>query len=148
MVTDTLDNTGLYHALGPRIARALDWARCTNLAALEPGRHEIDGDAVFALVSDYATKPRADGRWEAHRRYLDLQIVARGEELIGWAPIGTLAGGDYIPEKDITWLAGDGSFVAMVPGRFMLLWPGDAHMPGIAANEPSPVRKLVVKIAV
>jgi beta-galactosidase beta subunit len=29
----------------------------------------------------------------------------------------------------------------------MILWPGDAHMPGVEAGVPGPVRKVVVKIA-
>ena len=148
MVTDVLVNARLYFGLGDRIARALEWARVTDPTALEPGRIDIDGDRLFALVSDYVTKPLPDGRWEAHRRYLDLQCVAGGNERIGYAPLASLAGGAYIPEKDIAWLEGDGSFVTMEPGRFMLLWPGDGHMPGIAVEEPVPVRKVVVKIAV
>lgn len=148
MIVDVIDNARLYAGVGPRIARALEWMRQTDLGALAPGRVEIDGDRLFALVSDYTSKPRAEGRWEAHRRYLDLQVVAAGVEQVGYAPAATLVAGDYIAEKDISWLEGDGSFVTMAPGRFMLLWPGDAHMPGIAAGEPSPVRKIVMKIAV
>lgn len=148
MIVDVMQNVGLYRALGARIGRALDWAGRTDFSALAPGRIDIDGDRLFALVSDYVSKPPADGRWEAHCRYLDLQIVAAGIERIGYAPAASLGAGDYIPEKDITWLTGDGSFVTMAPGQFMLLWPGDAHMPGIAFGAPSPVRKVVIKIAV
>lgn len=147
MIVDVIENARLYAGVGARIARALEWMALTDLGALAPGRVEIDGDRLFALVSDYTSKPQTEGRWEAHRRYLDLQIVAAGVERIGYGPVTSLVAGDYIAEKDIVWLEGDGSFVTMTPGRFMLLWPGDAHMPGIAAGEPSPVRKVVVKIA-
>lgn len=146
MIIDLLDRIDLYHGLGPRIAHALRWAREQDLTALGLGRHEIDGDALFALVSEYTTKPLAEGRWEAHRKYLDLQCVGAGRELIGYAPLSTLSCGDYITEKDISWHTGDGSFMLMEPGRFMLLWPGDGHMPGIAADTASPVRKVVLKI--
>lgn len=146
MIVDEIRNARLYAGMGRRIARALEWMAQTDLGALAPGRVEIDGDRVFALVSDYTSKPREEGRWEAHRRYLDLQIVAAGIELIGYAPLTSLTAGEYIAEKDIVWLEGDGSLVTMTPGRFMLLWPGDAHMPGLAAADPSPVRKVVVKI--
>lgn len=148
MVTDVFVNAGLYVGLGDRISQALTWAQKIVPAALEPGRVSIDGDRLFALVSDYMTKPLQDGRWEAHRRYVDLQFVVGGHERIGYAPLASLVSGDYIPEKDITWLDGDGSFVTLAPGQFMLLWPGDGHMPGIALEEPRRVRKVVVKIAV
>ncbi|MDO8836451.1 MAG: YhcH/YjgK/YiaL family protein [Vicinamibacterales bacterium] len=148
MVIDLLDNIDLYRGLGPRIAQALHWVRDHDLTALGLGRHEIAGDSLFALVSEYHTKPQAEGRWEAHRKYLDLQCLAAGHELIGYAPLPTLSDGDYIVEKDISWHAGDGRFMLIAPGRFMLLWPGDGHMPGVAVDTPSPVRKVVLKIAV
>lgn len=143
-----MGNAGFYAPLGARIEQALDWLLRTDPGVLAAGRVEIDGDRVYALVSDYTTKNVLEGRWEAHRRYLDLQVVASGTEQIGYAPVTSLVAGDYIAEKDIVWLEGDGSFVTMQPGQFMLLWPGDAHMPGVAVGAPSPVRKIVVKIAV
>jgi YhcH/YjgK/YiaL family protein len=148
MVTDVLVNASLYAGLGDRIARALKWAQDMDPASLELGRIDIDGNRLFALVSDYQTKPLIDGRWEAHRGYLDLQCVAEGIERIGYAPIASLVATDYIPERDITWLEGEGSFVTLEPGRFILLWPGDGHMPGVAVEDPRHVRKVVIKIAV
>ncbi|MBK7541977.1 MAG: YhcH/YjgK/YiaL family protein [Candidatus Competibacteraceae bacterium] len=49
----------------------------TDLNALAEGRHELAGDALFALVQDYHTKPQSEGFWEAHRRYTDLQFIVR-----------------------------------------------------------------------
>jgi YhcH/YjgK/YiaL family protein len=146
MVTDLISNARLYMGLGPFINRALAWVAATDLTKLPVGRQEIDGDNVFALVSEYKTKAMADGKWETHRRYLDLQCVLSGIEQIGYAPASTLAGGDYTPDKDITFLTGTGNFIVAEPGRFMLLWPDDAHMPGMAIGESVPVRKVVVKI--
>ena len=45
-------------------------------------------------------------------------------------------------------LSGQAEFLTLGPGEFMLLWPGDAHMPGIAVGDPAPIKKLVVKIGV
>jgi YhcH/YjgK/YiaL family protein len=148
MVIDQIVNAELYLPLGPRIARALEFLRHTDLTSLEPGRHELDGDRLYALVSEYMSKPVQDGRWEAHRRYIDLQCVASGQERIGYAPVGELTSESHDEAKDMTWLAGSGEFLTLGSGEFMLLWPGDAHMPGIAVDEPAPVRKIVVKIRV
>jgi YhcH/YjgK/YiaL family protein len=74
--------------------------------------------------------------------------VARGVERIGVSPIGQLAGGEYDDKKDVTWLTGTGDFITLDQTRFIILWPGDAHMPGIAAGVPAEVRKVVIKIAV
>jgi YhcH/YjgK/YiaL family protein len=148
MVVDTLDNARLYTPLGTRIAAALDHVASTNLAAAPAGRYELDGDRVFVLVQDYTSKREGDGRWERHRRYIDLQLVVSGRERIGYAPVSTLVEGPYDPDRDIAFLTGRGSYVTLSAGQFMLLWPNDAHMPGIDAGRPEPVRKLVVKIAV
>jgi biofilm protein TabA len=148
MVYDLLSNAHLYTALGPRIALGFRFLAEHDLDALPTGRHEIDGDRVFALVSDYEPKPLSAGRWEAHRRYLDLQYVSKGTERFGIVPIERLAAGEYVPEKDITWLTGTGDHLTLAAGQFAIVWPGDAHMPGLDAGVPGTVRKIVVKIAV
>jgi biofilm protein TabA len=148
MIADLLTNAHLYTALGPRIARALDYLATTDLQALSPGKHEIDGDRLFALVSDYTPKALSAGRWEAHRRYLDLQFVVSGVERFGVAPLHGMVAGDYIPEKDISWLTGSGDYLTLAAGQFVIVWPGDAHMPGLDAGVPGSVRKVVVKIAI
>lgn len=146
MVIDQLANAHHYRPLGPRIARVLDFLLNTDPSGLELGRHEIEGDNVYALVSEYVSKRQEEGRWEAHRRYIDLQCVGIGQERVGYAPVGQLTPEPYDDVKDIVRLAGSGEFLTLGPGQFMLLWPGDAHMPGIAAGEPTSVRKIVVKI--
>jgi YhcH/YjgK/YiaL family protein len=146
VVIDQIANAHLYLSLGPRIGRALEFLRHTDLVSLEPGRHELDGDRIYALVSEYASKPHDEGRWEAHRRYIDLQSVASGTERIGYAPTDRLDPEPYDDAKDMIRLSGPGAFLTLRPGDFMLLWPGDAHMPGVAVDEPVPVKKVVVKI--
>jgi YhcH/YjgK/YiaL family protein len=148
MVSDLLTNAHLYTALGTRIAKGLQFLADTDLASLALGRHELDGARLYALVSDYAPKPPADGRWEAHRRYLDLQYVVSGVERMGVAPAARLREASYEADRDLAWLEGSGDSLTVASGQFVILWPGDAHMPGIDAGVPGPVRKVVVKIAI
>ena len=148
MIIDRVENVHRYSALGGRIGRALESMRDANLAALEPGRLELEGRGLYVLVSDYVTRRQEEGRWEAHKRYIDLQAVVAGAERMGYVPASRLEAGPYDEEKDVTWLSGSGPFLPLLPGDFMLLWPGEAHMPGIALEEPTPVRKVVIKIAV
>lgn len=149
MVTDRLINAALYRSPSPRIAAALDYVQVTDFTKLADGRYDIDGDRIFALVQRYASKPLNEGRWEAHRKYIDLQLVVSGAEQIGYVSIDQLEAAPYDAERDLTWLSGTAGQWIMVPaGHFMLLWPGDAHMPSIAAGTPQNVLKVVVKIAV
>jgi YhcH/YjgK/YiaL family protein len=81
MIVARLENAARYTAIGENIAHALHALRHTDLARRPPGRYDLaDDGSVFALVEDYRTKPRADGIWEAHRRFIDVQFVAAGVE--------------------------------------------------------------------
>ncbi len=147
MIADTLANAGLYKGLGGRIARALDVLGSKDFRSMEPGRIEVDGSSLFYMVQMYTTKPREKGEWESHPKYVDVQYVVDGVERIGWAPPSRLSVvTPYDGESDATLYAGDGDFVLLPPGSFMILWPGDAHMPGTSVDRPLPVRKVVVKV--
>ena len=50
MILDTLARADRYFALHPGFARAFAFLRGAGLDALVPGRHPIDGDALFAIV--------------------------------------------------------------------------------------------------
>lgn len=145
MIVDRIESAGLYASLGERIALALTSVQTPH----EPGRYELDGDKVFALVQRYQTKPLAEGKWESHRKHIDVQFVVSGVERIGWTPISRLTLTEpYDETKDIAFYKGNGDFVTVPEGSFVILFPEDAHMPGIAVDEPSPVTKVVVKVRV
>lgn len=148
MIIDTLSNAPLYRGLSPRIALAFDYLRDTDLRGTATGTFEIDGRLVYAMVQEYDTLERTRGAWEAHRQFIDLQYVVSGRERIGYAHVGRLIPGCYDQARDFLPLDGEGDFLALGPGDFMLLFPEDAHMPRIAVAAPGLVRKVVVKIAV
>ncbi len=132
----------------PRLHTALAFLQSGQAHALPPGRHVVDGDDVFAIVSDYDTKPQAESVWEAHRQHVDVQCLLSGEEWIGVTALETLDSDPYDAEKDILFARGTGEFVSLRPGRFVVLFQHDAHMPGVTAPAPaaSRVRKLVIKV--
>lgn len=146
MIIDGISNASLYYVLGSGIEAALRYLEVTDFSKIEPEKHDIGG-GCFAIVQDYQTAPREEKRWEAHRDYIDVQYVASGAELMGYAGIEALrVVEDYDDSKDATFLAGDGSFVTARAGTFVLLFPHDAHMPGIAIDGPKAVRKVVMKV--
>ena len=148
MIIDQLKRADAYKGMGPRLGMAFDFLRTGGLATASLGRHEIRGDEVYALVQEYQTKAKAAGKWEAHRRYIDVQYVVSGEELIGYADIERQKPGAYDEGKDFMLLEGDGDFLLVRSGTFMILGPQDSHMPGIAVATAAPVRKVVVKVRV
>jgi YhcH/YjgK/YiaL family protein len=134
--------------LAERLALGLKFLQEGSVLELLPSRIELDGDKVFAMIQHYNTKPKEQGAWEAHRKYIDIQYVAEGQELMGHANLGHLQAGEYDAEKDFVLLKGEGSFVLMKAGTFVILAPQDAHMPQIAVDVPQPVKKVVIKVAV
>jgi biofilm protein TabA len=147
MVTDHISRTHIYAPLGARFQRAFAFLERNDLTALPAGTHELDGQRVYALVQDYQTKRADEGRWEAHRKYIDVQFIVSGRERFGFAPVKRMAAGPYDEAKDMERPGGEGAFTELRAGEFMILWPGEPHMPGMAIGDPAAVRKIVVKIA-
>ena len=75
MIVDHLENIETYQSLGPRISVALNYLKTTDFSQLEIGEYSIDGRDIFAIINDYALKPETEGRLEAHRECIDIQLV-------------------------------------------------------------------------
>ncbi len=148
MVLDQLESSGIYLGLHERLGQAFAFLRQKDLLKLVPGRLAIEGDAVFALVQDYHSKPLSEIAWEAHRRHIDVQYLVAGQELIGHGHIRRFTVEQEQPERDLVALAGSGQLFKLESGQFAIFWPHDAHAPGLAIDTPGPVRKVVVKIEV
>jgi YhcH/YjgK/YiaL family protein len=148
MIYDTLDNLSRYASLLPGLAQAAEFVRA--LAADAPdGRTELDGEALYAAVASYATEPAESRRFEAHRKYVDLQMLLVGEERMDVAPLPGLQTLEaYDADRDVSFHAAPAHFASlpMRPGLFALLWPHDAHRPNCCLAAPANVRKCVVKI--
>lgn len=148
MIVDHIGNAARYAAFGPLFERAFAFLREEDIETLPTRRHEILGDRLFALVQQYPTKPLDQGFWEAHRRYIDLQFIVRGRERIGYAPLSRMTLESHDEARDLSLLAGEGELLTLHGGSFMLLWPDDAHMPGLQVGAGAEeVRKVVFKIA-
>jgi len=152
MILDRLEHAGMYRGLGPGIAAALDWLAATDVLCLAPGRHELDGDRLVAIVQRYRTRPLAEAIWEAHRRYLDVQYVAEGAERIGYRPLeeGLTVKQPYDQGKDAALFETWGDLVEVPAGSFAIFAPQDVHAPGLVCSpsgEPAEVLKVVLKVA-
>jgi len=141
------DERGFY---APELLKGLRYLEKTDFARAEPGRHEIAGDDLFALVSEYVPEPKAKRRPEAHKKYIDIQYVVSGEEAIGYAPLphGAKPAEDLLTEKDIAFFADPAGETDLVlsAGAFAIFFPWDIHRPGCAIGKGTPVRKVVVKV--
>ena len=150
MIADVLKNRQIYAAISPRIKTALEYISKTDFSAMEPGRYELDGTNLFVLVQEYDSLIKEQGKWECHRKYIDIQYIAEGIEQIGCNNIDMMSVvTEYNPEKDIAFLTGEGDFITFSKGSYGIFFPEDAHQPKIAPNDiPGKVKKVVIKIKV
>ena len=152
MITSTLSQLFWYKAVSPHFAKAIDFALTTDLASLPVGRHEIDGDDVFAIVNEYTTRPVEECDPESHRDYADIQVMIAGDEKFGYAPLeGQKPSVAYDGEKDVALYSipeDDLSYIRLRPGQFIIFFPTDIHQPEVCSTQPEPVKKLVLKISV
>lgn len=150
MIYDLINNSDLYLSINPNLKSAFDFLRKKDLFALEIGRHEIDGENSFALVSEYKSKDESAGRWEAHKNYLDIQLVLMGKEKFGFSNLKemTKVTAEYSAENDIMFFEGSGNFLELSVGYFVIVFPSDAHKPSITGEIESDVRKIVVKVKI
>ena len=149
MIVDNLRNAHLYYSLSKRILIALNYLKENDLSSYEPGRYQIDGEDIYVLVQSYTTKPEIEGRWEAHKRHIDIQYVISGTESMGYADLSKMKiVQEYDTQKYILFLKGSGYFITVNSGDFAIFSPTEVHMPCIAAEKPELVKKAVVKVRI
>lgn len=114
------------------------------------GKYELENGA-YVSVQEYTTKARSEAKYEAHKKFIDIQMILSGKELIAVSPIEKMTISDeYNEEKDFMLFHHNDECTDYVleAGEFLILYPQDVHMPGVCVNEKSPVRKIVVKVPV
>lgn len=148
MIYDTLEHAGQYRGLSGNLAKALDYLTGTELETVEAGRVEIDGERVFALFQSYETKPEND-RPEAHRKYIDIQYLIEGEELIGVAPLASMERWPRL-RRSATYgsMRAKRQSCRSAAGGLRSSFRRTRTRRASAAGECRPVRKVVVKVAV
>jgi len=150
MLIDNLQNATAYYGASPNLDKALQWLQKhqNELANMENGQYEIDGQDVYAIVNSYNTKPAADCGWEAHKIYCDIHYSVTGSERIGYAPFNNMTETQaYNTEKDYSLYQGQGDWVLVNTGMFCLLMPQDIHAPGAYTDgQPEFLKKVVIKL--
>lgn len=139
-------------ALAPMLQKGLRYLKDTDLGALSMGRHDIEGDKLFALVSEYEVEPKETKQPESHERYIDIQYIAQGEELIcgSFLSPACKVSQDELQARDLKFYSevGQETPLVLIPGRYAVFFPRDIHRPGCINSQRQKVKKIVIKIAV
>ncbi|MGL5112626.1 MAG: YhcH/YjgK/YiaL family protein [Flavobacterium sp.] len=148
MVIDKFENYRLYSQLTKRLGKGFEFLASTDLKTLAIGTHEIDADKIFAIVQEYDTKDESECVLEGHHKYIDIQYVISGVELMGFAPLTNQKMVEEDLEKDYTFYEGDTSLLRVEEGMFTLFFPEDLHRTCVKVTDISKVKKVVVKVKI
>ena len=172
-MTGTLAGAEKLAELGANFAKAAEFLKRGDLATLAPGRVEIDGERVFAVVNGAAELVApAERRAEVHERYYDIQVPLTGEETYGVGVCetrvvshhdgcgaqgetrvvshhdGLEAQGREQAGEDLWFLTGVAlEYKTIRPGEFMVFAPKTcAHAPAVSLTGRRVIGKIVVKV--
>jgi YhcH/YjgK/YiaL family protein len=153
MIFDRIENAATYRGANPRLAAALEYLARTDFSQVAEGKHELDGQNMFANVQHYPSRPMEEIAWEAHRKYFDVQYIASGAEKMGHINLhdGLTSSNltvktPYDAEKDAEFYNAKGHFVIVRAGDFTVFFPQDVHAPCLSVGpSPEDVLKVVVK---
>jgi len=161
MIKDNIANAKNYYHLSDRIKIGIEYLENADFSGMQNGKYDILGDEseklIYAIVQDYYSKPLSEGKFEAHKKYIDIQYVVKGEEAMG---VGDIADFDesteYDETKDIVFLdpkkQSMPDLFELKEKEFVIFMPSDAHMPSLATEKselsPAYVKKVVVKVRV
>ena len=133
-----------YASVLPGIEEAFE--AVNNLTSLEPKTYPLsNGNRFFVAVGTTREPDLA----EAHRKYMDIQYIVKGQEVMGYAPLSACTpAGEFNTEGDCGMYSGDFEFITITEGNCYVAFPEDAHMPGRHLEVPNDFVKIVVKLAV
>lgn len=134
-----------YAPMLPGIEEAFE--KVNALQSLEEATYPLENGRFFTARG--VTEPAEGGNAEAHRKYLDVQYLIKGEELVGWAPLETMTPVDeFNTEKDVGFYSGPMDLFRIAEGYCYVAFPEDGHMPTRHVDTPTEFTKIVVKLKV
>ena len=148
MIIDSLKNIGVYRNILKGLDEGLSAVEALG-AHPETGRYSFEGG--YFMIQEGLTKAMDDGDFEAHRKYIDVQIILEGQESVGWSEISELkVSVPYDEAKDKIMYAGEPAECNTIrSGMFWAAFPADAHKAcRNTGSTQTSYRKIVMKLPV
>ena len=147
MIHARLEDAKDYLGIHPRLDRALELLTPAFLASVGTVQQNLEDEKLYVTRFDYETVPESESFFEAHRRYLDIHIMAKGSEYVDIARPETLE--EFTQKGDFWGYHGEKEQrLLLKPGDFLVVFPSDAHRLKIAPEVPGPVSKVVFKVLI
>lgn len=149
MIHDKVSNFRLYK-FGDAWEQAFEFIQSVS-EQTEERRHEL-ANGMYANIESYPTKTLEKAIFESHREFIDIQFTIQGAEKIGFASIHDLEVKKAYNEKsDVIFYNHPKEIFSEVTnheGYFTVLFPEDAHMPGLQLGSQQKIKKGVVKVPI
>lgn len=150
MITDKLSNLTRYTFV-PNVDKVINYLNETkDLLSVENGKYDLGDDCTLKVMQYTTSEESEEVLLEAHREYLDLQLVAKGEELflVQAIELGEEAI-SYDKKKDVEFFtAGYYNTLALYEGNFVIVFPNDLHVGNVSSEEDVDVKKFVFKLKI
>jgi YhcH/YjgK/YiaL family protein len=148
MIIDSISGLERYYKMNERFEMAFTFLRSNDITTLATGRYDIDGDNVYATVSENNMKSLDEAKLEVHNLYIDIQVPVSTSEIFGWKDRSLCCKGEskYDDKKDIAFFEDKPDVYCTVnPSQMVLFFPHDAHAPLIGSEK---IKKIVIKVKV
>lgn len=148
MIYDKLSNIGRYVGMSENLDTAIRYIQSQDLSILPWGRTTIDGDNVFINHFMYTTVAKQESSlFEDHAEYLDLHVITRGYERVQVQDNTALTEVERREAEDAVMYVGEGGTTfKLSTEEFLLVYPGEAHLPKLIYEMQTVVDKVVFKI--
>lgn len=137
-------------SLEERCMEAVKFLSQLNAEDLSLGRHDVN-EGFFYNVIEYDTTNEADKPYESHRKFVDIQFLLSGVEIMQIIDIDRLQVKnlyDSIKECTLYKSLNNTASIILRPGSVMILYPKDAHRSMSYNGTVNHVVKIVGKIRI
>ena len=152
MIKDQFHNITLYENLSVNLKKAIQCITQEAFLKQLEAAGRIDRDGYYVMLQEYNTKPENEGRWETHKKYIDIQYIVSGAETTKYTNSSNL---DEMIESDeerdfyFYRNAVCEDSMTVRNGEFVIFFPEDGHKPSLHVDgELAEVKKMVVKVKV
>lgn len=147
MIIDNVRNLNLYKEVLPNVENGLN--KLADVKEFVPGER-VYFDGGFFFYQKGTTKPLADAQFEAHRKYIDVQILLSGQEYLAWSELEHLTPVmEYSEERDVQKFTGEARHaMAITANMAYVCFPSDGHQAVFHLEEPTDFEKIVMKLEV
>lgn len=149
MIFGNINHLEEFGFLEEPVKRCFAYLKSHDLLSYEKGTYKIDGDKLFVNVVEYTTTEAENRFWEAHRDYLDVHVMLKGQEQIDINFIQNMELKEYVKKDDFLPMEGErNGSVILREGDFLVCYPSDGHRTAVKVEGAETIKKAIFKVVI